>query len=113
VENGGIGAGGCGSGFCRSKESEARGREIVGSGERERGAGCGFLCVRERGNGWGREKELTGGPHSSVGKREGVGVLAGCWNWAKQAESEREGREMDFPFLFFPTCFQKHLQIKF
>jgi hypothetical protein len=47
-------------------------------------------------------------------EREGVRVLACCSNWAKQAESEGEGREMDFFFLlFFPTCFQKHLQIEF
>ena len=45
-------------------------------------------------------------------EREGVRVLAGPWNWAKQAESEGEGREMDFPFFyFFSTCFQKYLQI--
>ena len=78
----------------------------VGAASWERGASCGFLCVREGGNSWGREKEPTGGPHSSVGEREGVRVLAGYWNWAKQAESEGEGREMDFLFYyFFPTCF--------
>jgi len=31
----------------------------------------------------------------------------GCWNWAKQAENEREGREMDFPFFIFSNLFSK------
>jgi hypothetical protein len=51
--------------------SRERPRDVgVGASSWERGAGCGFLCVREGGNGWGREKEPTGGPHSSVGERE-------------------------------------------
>jgi len=75
------------------------------------GAGSIFLCARIGGNSWGRRIELTSGPYSSVEEREGVRVLAGCWNWAKQAENEGGGREMDFLFLFFPSCFQKHLQI--
>jgi len=42
-----------------------------------------------------------------VEEREGVRVLAGCWNWAKQAENKGEGRGMDFPFLFFSNLFSK------
>jgi hypothetical protein len=64
--------------------------------------------VRTGGNGWGRRIELTSGPYSSVEERKGVRVLAGCWNWAMQAENEGEGREMDFFFfLFFFNLFSK------
>jgi len=81
------------------------------AGERERGRGRGGFGLvvpteREvRGDGLGAGIELTSEPYSSVEEREGVRVLAGCWNWAKQAENEGEGREMDSPFLFFFNLF--------
>ena len=90
-------------------KTEARAVENVGAG-----ASAWWFQPRERFGAtvWGLGIELTSGPYSSVEEREGVRVLAGCWNWAKQAENEGEGREMDFLFFyFFPTCFQKHLQI--
>jgi len=49
-----------------------------------------------------------------VSGREGVRVLAGCWNWAKQAENEGEGREMDFSFfLFFQLVFKNIYKFEF
>jgi len=88
--------------------SRERPRDVgVGASSWKQGAGCGFLCVREGGNGWGTEKEPIGGPHSSMGEREGVRVLACCSNWAKQAESDGKGREMDFLFFIFSNLFSK------
>ena len=65
-----------------------------------------------------RRRELLGEGEGAdgwaplVSGRERVRVLAGCWNWAKQAENEGEGREMDSHF-FFKLVFKSIYKFEF
>ena len=90
-------------------KTEARGEENVGAG-----ASAWWFQPRERfgGDGLGAGIELTSGPYSSVEEREGVRVLARCWNWAKQAENEGKGERKVFPF-YFPTNFSNSFPNEF
>jgi len=60
-----------------TQKAEARGREVVGSGELERGADCGFLHVREGGSSWGRGGADGWAPYISYWLERGGGKDAG------------------------------------